>query len=96
MTHNKTNDGPLETKAGHVVEVIGSHRHLPLGDMKGVGSVPPPFNKALHQGGTCGLFWKKADDGLKACLLNIASSFGGEQVESLHHLIGASLASIRG
>ena len=47
---------PLETKAGHRVEVIGSYRHLPLGDMKGVGSVPPPLNEALHQGGTRRLF----------------------------------------
>ena len=64
--------------------------------MKGVGSVPPPFNEALYQGGTRGLFWKKVDDKLKARLLDIAFSFGGEQVEPLHYLIGASPTNRRG
>jgi len=50
-THHPSNDGPLEAKVDHVVEVIGSHRNLPISDMKGVGSVPPPLNEALHQGG---------------------------------------------
>ena len=79
-----------------MAEVIGSHRNLPISDMKVVGSVPPPLNEALHQGGISELFWKKANDGLKAHLPNIASSFGGKQIEPLHHLIGASPTSIRG
>ena len=44
----QTDDGPLKTKASHVVKFVGSHHYLPLGDMIGVGSVPPPFNEALH------------------------------------------------
>ena len=63
--------------------------------MKGMGSVPPPLNMALHQGGTHRLFQKKANDGLKAHLPNITSSFRGEKVEPLHHLIGACPTNIR-
>ena len=44
----QTDDRPFAVKAGHAVEVIRSHRHLPLGDIKGMGSVPPPLDKALH------------------------------------------------
>ena len=91
----QTNDGPLKTKVGQAKEVIGSHRHLLLRDMKGVGSVPPPLKKALHQGSTHGLFLKKVNDGLIAHLPDIASCFGGEQFELLHYLIGASPTSIR-
>jgi len=76
--------------------VIGSHRHLLLGNMNGVGSVPPPFNEALRQGSTCKLLWKKTDDRLEAYLLDIASGFGDKKVEPLHHLIGASPTCIRG
>ena len=49
-------DGPLKAKAGHAIKVVGSHRHLPLNNMKGVGSIPPPLNEALRQGGTRRLF----------------------------------------
>ena len=79
-----------------MVKVIGSHSHLPLSDVKGVGSVPPPLDKALHQGSTRRLLQKETDDRLKTRLSNIASSFGGEKVEPLHYLIGAFLTSIRG
>ena len=92
----KTSNDPFKAKANHVVKVIGSHRHLPLGNMKGVGNVPPPLNEALRQGGTRRLFRKKTDDRLKAHLSDIAPSFEGKQVEPLHHLIDASPTSIRG
>ena len=67
---------PLEAKASHAIKVIGSHRHLPLSNMKGVGGVPPPLNKVLHQGSICRRFRKKTDDRLKAHLLDITLSFG--------------------
>ena len=51
----QTDDGPFKAKASHVVKVVGSHRHLPLSNMKGVGSIPPHLNEALHQGSTCKL-----------------------------------------
>ena len=79
-----------------MVEVVGSHRHLPLSDVKGVGSVPPPLNEALHQGGTRGLLYKETNNRLEARLLDANPSFKGKQVELLHHLIGAFLTSIRG
>ena len=44
---DQIDDGPFEAKASHVVEVIGSHYHLPLSNMKGVGSIPSPLNEAL-------------------------------------------------
>ena len=50
------NDGPLKTKASHAIKVVGSHRHFPLNNMKGVGSIPPPLNEALCQGCTRRLF----------------------------------------
>ena len=91
----QTDDSPFETKAGHAVEVVGSHRQLPLSNMKGVGSIPPPLNEALHQGSTRGLLRKKSNDRLKALLPNIGLGFKNEKVVPLHHLIGASLTSIR-
>ena len=91
----QTDDGPFETKAGHEVKVIGSHRQLPLGNVKGVGSIPPPLNEALQQGSTRGLLWKETNDGLKAIVPDVAPSFRGKLVEPFHHLIGASLTSIR-
>ena len=39
----QTNDGPLKIKVSHAEEVIGSHWHLSLNNMKGVGTVPPPL-----------------------------------------------------
>ena len=42
-------DSPFEAKTGHAVKVERNHRHLPLSNMKGVDSIPPPFNEALHQ-----------------------------------------------
>ena len=58
-----------------MVKVIRSHRHLLLGDMKGMGSVPPPLNEALCQGSTRSLFRKKNDDKLKAHLIDITPGF---------------------
>ena len=46
--------------------------------MKGVGSVPPPFNEALRKGGTYRLFQKKTNDRLKARLSDITPGFGGK------------------
>ena len=43
---------PIAPKAGHVVEVMGSHRQLPISNMEGVSSVPPTFSQGLHQNGT--------------------------------------------
>ena len=44
----QVDDGPFEVKIVHAVEVIGSHRHLSLSNMKGVGSIPPLLDEALH------------------------------------------------
>ena len=63
--------------------------------MKGVGSISPPLNEALHQDSTHRLLQKKTDDRLKACLLNIALGFEDKNVELFHHLISASPARIR-
>ena len=60
----QVNDGPFEAKADHAVEVIGSHCHLPLSNMKCMSSIPPSLDEALHQSSTCGPFWKEADDRL--------------------------------
>jgi len=79
-----------------VVKVIGSHRHFLLGNMKGVGSVPPALNKALCQGSIRRLLRKKTNDRLKAHLLDIAPGFGNKKVEPLHYLIGASPTSKKG
>ena len=64
--------------------------------MKGVRSIPPPLNEALYQGGAHILLRKKTDDGLKASLSDIALGFGDKKIVLVHHLIGASPASIRG
>ena len=61
-----------------------------------MGNVPPPRDEALHQGSTRRPLQKETNDRLKARLLNIVSSFRGEQVEQFHHLICPSSASIRG
>ena len=66
----QTDDSPFEAKASHAVEVLGSHRQLPLSNMKGVGSIPPPLNEALHQGSAHRALWKKANDVLKAHFLD--------------------------
>ena len=64
--------------------------------MKGVGSIPPPLNEALHQGSTRRLLRKKTNDRLKACLPDIAPSFRDKKVVPLHHFISASPTNIRG
>jgi len=64
--------------------------------MKGVGSIPPPSNEALHLGNTRGLLQKKANDRLEARLLDIDPSFEGEKVVQFHYLIGVSPTNIRG
>ena len=51
------NDGPFKAMASHAVEVIGSHRHLPLSNMEGMSSIPPPLDEAFLQSSTCRLFW---------------------------------------
>ena len=73
-----------------MVKVIGSHRHLSLGNIKGVGSVLPPLNEALRQGSTRKHLQKRTDDRLEAVLLDIAPGFEDKKVVPLHHLIGAS------
>ena len=92
----QTNDGPFEAKAGYTVEVVGSHRHLPLSDIKGVGSIPPPLNEALHQGSTRKLLRKKTNDKLEAWLPDVGPSFGDKKVMPLHHDVSAPPTSIRG
>ena len=92
----QTDDVPFEPKAGHAVKVIRNHRHLPLSNMKGVGSIPPPFNGALHQGSTRKLLQEKTNYMLKAYFPNIAPGFIDKKILPLHHFISDSLASIRG
>ena len=57
----QADDGPFEAKASHAVEVLGSHHKL--SNMKGVSSIPPSLDEALHQGSNYGPFRKKANDG---------------------------------
>ena len=78
-----------------MVKVVGSHRHLSLSNMKGVGNIPPPLNEALHQGSTRILLRKKTNNGLKASLLDIALGFGDKKIVLVHHFISASLTNIR-
>ena len=92
----QTDDGPFEAKADHVVEVVGSHRHLSLNNMKGVGSIPPPFNEALHQGSIRRLLQKNVNDRLEARLPNIGLGFEDEKVVLFYHLSNASPTSIKG
>ena len=42
---------PIIPKAFHLVKFIMSHSYLPISNMEGVGSVPPPLNQRLHQNG---------------------------------------------
>ena len=60
--------------------------------MKGVGSVPPPLNKALHQGGIRRILRKKTDDRLQAHLPDVAPGFEGKQVDSTTLLVLPLLA----
>ena len=53
---------PITPKAGHVVEVMGSHRQLPISNKEGVGSVPLPFSQGLHQNGASRSLWQQAAD----------------------------------
>ena len=89
-------DGHFKAKVGHAIEVIGNHHYLPFSDMDGVSSIPPPLNKALHQGSTHGTFQNKAKDRLEARFLDVSPRFRNEEVVPLHHLIGTSATSIRG
>ena len=45
-------ESPIAPKAGHAVEVMGSHNHLPINNVEGVGNVPLPLSQSLHQNGT--------------------------------------------
>jgi len=45
-------ESPIAPKAGHAVEVIGTHSYLPINNVEGVGSVPLPLSQSLHQNGT--------------------------------------------
>ena len=45
-------ESPIAPKVGHMVEVVGSHNHIPVSNIEGVGSVPPPLSQSLHQNGT--------------------------------------------
>ena len=91
----QVNDGPFKAETSHAIKVVGSHCHLPLSNMKGVSSIPPPLNEALHQGSAHSLFRNKSNDRLEARLSNIGPSFRGKKVVPLHHLIGASPTNIR-
>ena len=65
-------------------------------DMKGVGSIPLPFNEALHQRSASKLLQKKTNDRLEAHLPDVGPGFRDKEVVPLHHLVGAPLTSIRG
>ena len=77
-----------------MVEVVGSHHHLLLSNMKGMGSTPR-LNEALHQGSTHRLLQKKTNDRLKTRLLDVDLGFGDKKVVPLYHLISAPPTSIR-
>ena len=64
--------------------------------MKGMSSIPPPFDEALHQDGTCGPFRKKANDRLKTRFSDISPRLRNEKVVPFHHFVGVSPTSIRG
>ena len=85
--HNiQINNGPFKAKAYHAMEVIGSHCYLLLSNMKGMSSIPLPFDKALHQSSTCRLFWKKAKDRLEARFLDVSLGFRNKEIVPLYHL----------
>ena len=78
-----------------MVEVIRSHNHLPLNNVKGVGSIPPPLNEAMHRGSTHILFQKKTNDRLEAHLPDVGLCFRDKKVAPLYHLVNASPTNIR-
>ena len=45
-------ENPIAPKVGQAVEVIGSHSHLLISDVDGVGSVALSLNQSMHQIGT--------------------------------------------
>ena len=62
----QVDERPIIRKAVHSVKVMRSHCLLPISNMKGVGSIPPPLCQGLHQNGAgCGL-QQQTDDRLKA------------------------------
>ena len=79
-----------------MVEVVGSHRHLLLNNMKGVGGVTLLLNEALYQGSARKSFRKEANDGLEAHLLDVGPGIRGEKVVPFHHLISTSPTNIKG
>ena len=46
------NDYLIISKADHPMEVVGSHCHLLISNVKVMGSVPPPFCQRLHLNST--------------------------------------------
>ena len=42
------NDRTVSLKVGHSMDIMGSHCHLPLNNVEGVGSVPPPLSQCVH------------------------------------------------
>ena len=48
----------------HLVEVVGSHYHLPISNVKGVSNVQPPLNQCLHQDTASETLRKQANDRL--------------------------------
>ena len=92
----QVDDSPFEAKVGHTVKVIGSHRHFPFNNIKGMGNIPPPLNEALHQGSAHRPFLEEANDGLEACFLDVGPGFRNKKVVSFHHFVGTSPTNVWG
>ena len=37
-------ESPIKPKASYAMEIVGSYNHLPISNLEGEGSVPPPLN----------------------------------------------------
>lgn len=60
------------------MEIVGSQAHLPTRDEYGVGGIPPPLSKSLHQYLISCILEKVSDESLKAYRLDQSASLGCE------------------
>ena len=89
-------DGTVTPKAGHTMKITGSRSHLPLNNMDGMGSVPLPLDKRLHQDRAHQPLWQKMNNGLEACSTNISFHHLSEVPVPLSHMVSIAPTKVYG
>ena len=72
------------------MEIVGSQAHLPAYNENGVGGIPPPLSKSLHQYLTGCILEKVSDVSLKARRSDKSPSLGCELLVPIPNRIHGS------